>query len=246
MNLQACSPQPPPALISQETEKPYHKHCPLCVDSMVHPEDDNRTPAIIFLDMDEVMIADRIGYPLNQEITLTLRTLFPYVKISDSEYEWLIAKARHLNPHALRNLHSLIERIEASGQRALVVLSSAWRNEATLQQHREEAFAQHQFCKYLCGKTAPMNKETECTPECKQGFSFKERAEESFGINLETRADVIKFWLRDHGFDLISTNFIVIDDDPFYDLKKFEERLIQTYDFFRKEHLEQATKFLKI
>src|SRR5262245_9905325 len=131
MSVQAPSRQTSVTFFSEEIEKPNHEHCPLCVDSEVYLKKDNRTPTIIFLDMDGVMIGDRFSSPLNDEIRLTLSALFPQVK-DITDYHWTVAKGRHLHPHALQNLHSLIERIEASRQRALIVLSSSWRNDATL------------------------------------------------------------------------------------------------------------------
>lgn len=245
MNVQTLSRRTSVTFFSKEIQKPYHKHCPLCIASIVYPEKDNRTPAIVFLDMDGVMIGDRFTSPLRGKIKQTLSVLFPQVA-NFTDYHWTVAKGRHLHPHALQNLHTLIKRIETSGQRALIVLSSAWRNDATLQQHREEAFIQHLFCNYLCGKTAPEDFETHWTPECKQGFSFAQGAKESFGLDLKRRAGVIEYWLRDHGFGLDATNFVVIDDDTSSDLQRFRELFIQTHDLFREEHLEKAAKILKV
>lgn len=242
MNVQAPSRETSVTFFSEQTDKPNHEHCPLCFDSIVYPEN-NRPPAIIFLGMDQVMINNRSGYPHIGEINQTLSTLFPQVK-SFTDYHWTVAKGRHLNSEALQNLHKLIERIEASGQRALVVLSSVWRDDATLQQHKEEVFSQHLFGNYLCGKAAPTNSERSWTPECKQGFNFTQGAKESFGINLNSKADVIEFWLRDHGFALDSTNFVVIDDND-HD-ERFRTRFIQTNDLFKEEHLEKAAKILNV
>lgn len=231
---------------SKKIERPYHEHCPLCIDSMVYPEKDNRPPAFIFLDMDGVLMGDRMMGLLNRQIDLTVSALFPQVK-EYTEFQWTVAKAKHLDPQALNYLHSLIERTEASGRRALVVLSSSWRSDATLQQHREEVFTQHQFCKYLCGKAPPEDAETRWTPECKQGFRFTQGAKESFGLKLNSRADTIEFWLRDHGFDPNSTNFVVLDDDQFCGLQRFGERFILiNKGLFREEHLEQAAAVLKL
>ncbi|HAB99690.1 MAG TPA: hypothetical protein DCE71_07715 [Parachlamydiales bacterium] len=46
------------------------------------------------------------------------------------------------------------------------------------------------------------------------------------------KADVIKFWMVDHGFDPKSTNFIAIDDDRSSSLKEFGDKFIYTYDLF--------------
>lgn len=231
---------------SKEIERPYHEHCPLCIDSMVYSKGDNRPPAFIFVDMDGVFMGDQMMGLLSRQIDSTVSALFPQVR-EYTEFQWTVAKAKHLDPQALHSLHSLIERTEASGRRALVVLSSSWRNDATLQQHRVEVFAHLQFSKNLCGKTPPEDAERRFTPECKQGFRFTEGAKESFGLKLKNRADTIEFWLRDHGFDPESTNFVVLDDDRFCGLKRFGERFILIREnLFREEHLEQAASALKL
>lgn len=240
------SPKTSILFLSENNIKPPHDHCPLCVDAMIHPKEDTRQPAFIFLDMDGVMIGDRFTSELQDKIKLTLDNLFPNADHRYNDYQWTIAKGRHLHPKALENLHTLIQRIEKSGQRALVVLSTAWRNDATLQQHREEAFIENKFCKYLCGKTAPQTNETSWTPECKQGFKFTKGAKESFGLKLKSRSDVIEFWLRDHGFNLDSTNFVVIDDENDDKRKRFGERFIHTSYLFEDKHLELATTALNV
>lgn len=224
-------------------EKPYHEHCPLCVDSIVRPKQDKRTPAIIFLSMDGVMIGDRMSPVFRDKILSTLSTLFFQVE-NFNDYHWTVAKGRHLDPGALFNLHTLIERIEYSGRRALVVLTSGWRNDATLQQHREQVFRQHQFCKYLCGKTAPQYDDTQWTPECRQGFEFTRAAKHKFNLDLNNKGDVIEYWLRNHGFDLHSTNFVVINR---HSIQKFRNRLIQTDGLlFQTKHLQQAIDLLRV
>ncbi len=244
-SISTTSPKTAVTYLSKGVEQPYHDHCPLCIDSIIHPKNDDRKPAIIFLDMDGVMIANRHSSPLKNKIRLTLSDLFPGVKCYN-DYQWTIAKGRHLHPTALENLHKLIERIEKSNHRALVVLSSAWRNDATLQQLKKEAFTIHVFCKYLCGKTAPKNSDTNWTPECKQGFEFTKGAKRTFKLSLENRSDVVEFWLRDHGFDPSSTNFIVIDDFVGEKRKRFGKRCLKTNFLFMELHLEKAAKVLKI
>lgn len=222
-------------------------HCPHCIWSKVHPEDDPRPPAIIFLDMDGVMIGDRGVNPLRRRISQTLIKLFPSTK-TITDYHRAVAKGRHLNVFALTKLNVLIEKIEEAGMRAIVVLSTAWRLDATLQQHIKEVFNEHNFSAYICGKTVPESKEIKFTPEFKQGYNFqiiKERAK-SFNIKLQNRSDVIEFWLYDHGFNPKSTNFIVIDDCVMYKRERFGERFIEIRDLFEFRHLVAAVKALGI
>jgi hypothetical protein len=236
-SVQAFSRPSVVTFVSNGTERPDYKHCPLCIESMVYPEQDAREPVFIFLDVDGVL-KDHSSEVI-QKISSTARELFPKTEPL-TDYHWTIAKARHLNPGALRNLNTLIERIEIWGKRALVVLSSSWRNDATLQQHREEVFAQHLFCKYLAGKVAPANYQTEWTPESKQGFNFKYGAEDSFGIELNNKDDVIEFWLRDHGFRLEEAGVVVFDDDPNVGEKRLKKCFIKVDDLLSLKNIQQA------
>lgn len=230
---------------SEELIQPYHKHCPLCEDSIVNPEQDDRIPIIIFLDMDGPMIPDRCNPDFYEEMYRTRSELFPQVK-EINEYQWRVVHGRHLDSEALKNLHSLIERIEASNHRALVVLSSAWRNDATLQQLREEVFSQYLFCKHLGGKAAPTKFDIDWTPECLQGFNFTQGAKDFFGLDLGKKSDVVEYWLLDHGFNLSSTNFVVLDDDTSEGFERFEERFVPIRYLLSKKDCEQAAKVLKL
>lgn len=215
-------------------------HCSLCVNYLVKSTEDRRPPALVFLDMDGVMITGRFSDPLNSKIRATLNYLFPNEEMHN-DYQWTIAKACHLDPTALDHLQQLIERVKASGQRVLIVLSSAWRNDASLDQHRKMAFVHHKFCRYLCGKTTPQ-KDEHWAPEIKAGDKIYEKAKD-YSINLHKRADEIRFWLLDHGFDPMTANYVVIDDSTTDGLREiFGPRFIRTYDLFRQKHLEIALK----
>lgn len=220
-------------------------HCPLCVDSMIRPKDDKRDPAIIFLDLDGVMIRDRQSPIFSKVIWATRTKLYPDKK-QPSNYEWLIATAKHLHSGCVKNLDTLIRRVENSGRRALVVLSSAFRNDATLKQHREEVFIHHNFCSSLCGKAAPLYNDVDWTPECKEDEGrFTNHAKKEYQLGLKDRGDVVEYWLRDHGFDPEKSNYVVLDD---YDdgLKRFGDRFVEVNPnhLFNEAALEKATKVL--
>jgi hypothetical protein len=68
-------------------------------------------------------------------------------------------------------------------------------------------------------------------------------SEKGFKIIRQEKADVVEFWLWDHGFDPASANFVVMDDS---DLRRFGERFIQTERLFLEKHLQQATRVLKV
>jgi hypothetical protein len=216
---------------------------------MIHPKDDPRPPAFIFLDMDGVMLSGRGTLEYHKKMSKTFFQMFPG-ETECNEYQSLFVNAEHLDPIALKNLHDLIERVEKAGNRALILLSTSWRYHTTLLEFREKVFAKHLFSQYLCGKVAPENSEAESMNECIQGFDFSEAAKETFGIDLKKTADAIEYWLRDHGFDPEATNFVVFDDDDSRGLSRFGPRYIHVSRFrfpvLNEKHVEQAAQLLKV
>lgn len=230
-------------------KRPDHPHCPLCIDSMIHPEQDERPPTFIFLDMDGVMLSGRGTPKYHKKMSKTFFQMFPG-ETTCNEYQSLFVNAEHLDPAALKNLQVLVERIEKAGNRALILLSTSWRYHTTLLEFREKVFAKHLFSQYLCGKVAPENSEAKSSVDCIQGFEFAEGAKERFGIDLKKTADAIEYWLRDHGFDPDATNFVVFDDDDSRGLSRFGPRYIHVscyvYSVLNEKHIEQAAQALKV
>ncbi|MEL6539686.1 MAG: hypothetical protein AAFP93_02860 [Bacteroidota bacterium] len=167
-----------------EDDEDMYVHCPLCHCSTIYPEKDGRIPAIMFLDMDGVLMP--VDRPL-EKVHALLKKLFPHVEnYSYTDAQYKLAFSRHLNEKALENFHHMIEQVEASGQRPLVVISSAWRSAATLEEQRTSIYAQHKFSRYLGGKTAIESEfEASFTPECKLGFNFFRNAQERYKYYLE-------------------------------------------------------------
>lgn len=218
-----------------KASRPHYDHCPLCISDRIYPSGDNREPVLIFLDMDGVMIFNRDNPVMVDKIFLTMQGLFPKVQRNFSDYHWTIAKAKHLHPDSCHMLMVLIEAIEQAALRPLIVLSTAWRNDATLAQLTEEAFTEPEvkFSQYICGKCAPQDDQTGYTPECEAGFDFCSGAKSRWNIDrLKTRADSIELFIRDHGFCPESTKLLVLDDDGGNGLlEKFGKRFIQIYKF---------------
>ena len=229
------------------TEEWRPKHCPLCNYSMLYPEQDNKKPALIFLDIDGVLIEQWRSSELDDQIRSTKKQLFPHGhKINyHSPHQQNIVHARHFDKKSLENLDRVIEKVQESGQRPLIVLSSAWRHSALLQQLCDDAYAQHTFSKYLCGKTPIEFEAEECLSiECKLGFEFYKNSQEKYTISLDNRANAIEFWLKDHHFDPTTTNFIAIDDAHQEYLSRFGERFIETESLFSDLNAKSAIDVL--
>ncbi len=219
-----------------------HVHCPLCHSPTVYPAQDGRRPALIFLDMDGVLMPCDRPY---KKIHPTLQKIYPHVqdyKYTDAQYK--LAYSIYLDENGVENLHNIIDKVEASGQRPVVVISSAWRHAALVEEQRSDIYAQHKFCKYIGGKTPTEGYEESWSPECKLGFAFSKNAKARYGLPLRSRGDAVEFWLRDHHFDPATTNFVVLDDDHSYSLSRFGKRFVQTDYILRSGHAQTAIDIL--
>ena len=232
---------------SNITDEWRPNHCPLCDYSMLYPEKNDKKPAIIFLDIDGVLIEQWRSSDLDDQIRSTLKQLFPHGhKISYySQHQQNVAHARHFDKGALKNLGTVIENIQESGLRPLIVLSSAWRHSSLLQQLCKDIYSQHKFSKYLCGKTPiEFKAEAYLSVECKLGFEFNKGSQEKYNLELNNRANAIEFWLKDHRFDPTTANFIAIDDAHTEYLSRFGERFIKTESLFSESNAKTAIEML--
>ena len=230
-------------------------HCPLCNLSMIDPKDystssakqKDRKPALIFLDIDGVLIEETRSASLEQQIQLTKKLLFP----QGIEKKWYsplqqnIALARHFDQKAVGNLERILQKVEESGKRPLVILSSSWRHSALLKQQCDDIYSQYTFSQYLCGKTPiEFQAESFLSPECKLGFDFYEAAQEKYHLKLDNRAAAIEFWLRDHHFDPVTTNFIAIDDGHQEYLSKFGKKFIEAESLLTEKNVKDSISIL--
>ncbi|MCB1073508.1 MAG: hypothetical protein KDK96_10480, partial [Chlamydiia bacterium] len=82
-------------------------HCPLCDYQMIYPRDKERNPAIIFLDIDGVLIELVRPTEIVEKIEATKKELFPHQKGHYSGYQQNIATARHFNRDAIAGLDKI-------------------------------------------------------------------------------------------------------------------------------------------
>lgn len=210
-------------------------HCPLCVQPL------HQDPAIIFLDMDGVMIKDRSSSPTQDNIRALLKDLFSRDgRDRYTELEWRTAAAYHLDVDPLVNLNLLINKIKKT-RAVQIVLSSDWRNDGTLEEIREKMFAMHSFSPLIIGKTPPENSD-KGAPEIISGYDFEKAAKDLYHLKLTYRADQIEFWLRNHGFDLNTSDYVIFDDADL----GLSERFPNNFVFTRPLDTNAISKALKI
>ena len=185
--------------------------------------------AVIFLDMDGVM-SDRMNPKESSKIDKAYQEIQAANPIySDRSsmskgkaYNLLSrrAQAKCLSPDALENLSSLIERVSATMQVAIVI-SSAWRDEVSLDALQNHIFADCFFRDLIIDKIP----DDESTYDRLKYFNklasdFKTPSQicnEKYGFELkDSRGRQIDFWLKENRAERNIYSYVVIDDNVGY------------------------------
>lgn len=200
-------------------------HCPLCVHI---PTVNLKKSAIVFLDMDGVMINRQ------NHAESILKTQFEKFGKNASPLQNRIAAAYHLKETAVQSIKLLIEKIEKV-KPAYIVISSAWRQDCTLDELKNQVFGVpglEILKERVIGKTPSPKDESwaiesdsyfQKRPE-KNKVHFEDLANEKYGISFKYRAGEIAFWLAFHKIE--DCDFIVFDDDYSERLEHFGKRFI--------------------
>ena len=150
---------------------------------------------VIFLDIDGVLVR---GWETDRNWPKVVEMF------GEKEYytplEWSIATAYFLNPGAVQCLDLLIANIEKTHQVA-IVLSSAWRENGTLEEIQNQMFAIWPFSLKILDKTVHNDAR----------YTHAQEAKEKYRIALRSRADQIDYWLREHP-NLTVDTFVILDD----------------------------------
>lgn len=193
-------------LLPRETEK---RHCSDCV---LAPEIVGKISRIvlIFLDMDGVMIADRLSANVNEQIVKTARGLFGDRKISD--FEQRVSQSYHLDQNSVNRLMQVIRAIQSVGMQVGIVISSAWRENGTLDQVCFEMFANQLFTELIIGRTPSSEKHS-------------------------NRGEEIAYWLKEHS---AGKKYVIFDDCDDGIRNLFAKKFIQTFLSIEETHVERA------
>lgn len=161
-------------------------------------------PYVIFLDIDGVLLSERDRQRAqatpSKEAVDAADGQEEYLKRNSNSFSnnyWSIIVAHHFSKKALKNLDSLIQRVEAVA-RPQIVISSRWREGRTVEELKTIYFRMHSFSKYIIDKTPDKIPET---PE----NSDPGKSEE------------IQFWLDQHPE---YKHYVVLDDDEWVMLQR--------------------------
>lgn len=182
----------------------------------------------IFLDIDGVLMEGEPGIAKIQK----LRELFGIRDYSGLEYD--IATSYFLSESAVANLNKLIERVDEVA-RVIIILSSAWRVNRTVDQIKNQMFVIWPFSKYIIDKT----------PDGGQWRDSLSRISlEKYGFDLHYRAHQIAYWLRENGHLQIK-NFVIFDDYDELLSEQFPHNFVHVRcGLLSKAHIEKAYEIL--
>ena len=197
----------------------------------------------IFLDIDGVLMGDRISWHFQELIRQKLIELYGENDRDCREYtelQWRIAASYFLSKPAVKNFEKLIERASEKAE-VVIVLSSAWRLDGSVDEIKHQMFAMESFSKRIIDKTPDddwwrvRNREKALSP-----IAF-----EKYGFELVSRADQIDYWIRENRESWPITNFIIIDDCDECLSKRFPGRFVYVSSgLFSETHAEEAYQIL--
>jgi hypothetical protein len=191
-------------------------HCAFCEFSKDPKKDSDRNSAptksdfVIFLDIDGVIMGDRMRNPLSGLIITKAKELFGgYPK---TELQWRIAQSHFLS---MKELEELVEFIDVLYQ-VKIVISSQWRIDCTMMEFWNNIFDKYtKVRQFLFGKTIPCpSADKGWSPELKWGLGDeiqKDIEKCCKGISMTQRSNQIKHWIHTHQ-DRLNANFTFVDD----------------------------------
>jgi hypothetical protein len=187
-----------------------------------------KPPVAIFLDIDGVLLGD---IPGDSKIR-KLRELFGEGEYSDLEYD--IATSYFLAEEAVTNLDKLIERVDRVA-RVVIVLSSAWRVNRTVDQIKNQMFVIWPFSKYIIDKTPDDNRWRD---------PISHMSLEKYGFELRSRACQIDYWLRENAHLQIKS-FVILDDYDEFLSEQFPHNFVHVSGgLLSEEHSEKAYEII--
>lgn len=198
--------------------------------------------SIIFLDIDGVLIGARDLDPLRTGIRQKLVHLFGKKDDSYREYtelEWRIASSYFLSKEAVDHLQKLIERASRVTDIG-IVLSSAWRLDATLWEIKHQVFAMYPFAQRIIDKTP----EDDWWRKKRGEAELSPIALKKYGFSLKTRGAQIDYWLRENRTPLGIRNFVIIDDVDDEMRVRHSSHFIEVEGLFSKADAERAYHIL--
>ena len=177
----------------------------------------------IFLDIDGVLIRGEFGDFKTQK----LHELFGKRDYSGLEYD--IATSYFLSESAVVNLDRLIERVSEVAE-VVIILSSAWRINRTVDEIKNQIFKNWSFSKYIIDKT----------PDNFWRSQSSLIALEKYGFELRSRDCQIDYWLRENKHLQIK-NFVILDDCDEGLSERFPYNFVHVrWDLFTEEHANKA------
>lgn len=214
------------------TVSPQPYHCHFCV----HPPNDTNLSAalVIFLDMDGVMFCYDKTIKELEKRDRELKEKNP------ETYRPWQAKVSLLEKEAVKNLMGFIRKIEKTGQKVFIVISSNWRTGSTTKEVAKEMFASQPFGPYVIGRTLSTEKTDPQLHEIDDCHGLLDGIRKHYKIKLKDRGEEIFHWVQAHQI----SQFIIFDDLNLGIKQRFQKQFIRTATHLKKKHIQKALYLL--
>lgn len=182
----------------------------------------------IFLDIDGVLMGAVSGDSKVQK----LHELFGIKDYSGLEYD--IATSYFLSELAVVNLDKLIAKVSQVAH-VVIVLSSAWRVNRTVDQIKNQVFVIWPFSKYIIDKTPD---------DSRWEDQISRVSLEKYGFELRSRDCQIDYWLHENSH-LQVKSFVILDDYDECLSERFPRNFVHVrWGLLSEEHSERACQII--
>ncbi len=197
----------------------------------------------IFLDIDGVLMGDRISWDFQKLIRQKLIELYGEKDRDFGDYtelQWKIAASYFLSRPAVETLETLIEKTSEKAD-VVIVLSSAWRLDGSVDEIKHQMFVMESFSKQIIDKTP----DDDWWRTRNHEAPLSSIALKKYGFEMRSRADQIDYWIRENREQWPIANFVIIDDCDEYLSSRFPGHFVYVSSgLFSKAHAEKAYQIL--
>lgn len=197
--------------------------------------------SLIFLDIDGVMINHKLSSALFED----LHTVEKAQKVWISSLQMKNIVSNYFSEDSVKNLKQLIETTRKTS-RVAIVLSSHWRNNASVDDIRHRMFSNSDFPKLIIDKTPDLDRvrksfdKEPISPVArkKYGFSLEDKD------GSEIRGREIEYWLLENKGKLNIKSFVILDDYDNELSHRFPNNFVKVENLLSKTDVEKACQIL--
>jgi len=189
--------------------------------------------AIIFLDIQYVLLGDHMTQPLSGQIRDTLKKLYKTEDNHYTDFQWKVAKSRHFYSPSITLLEKLIQKVSQL-MAVSIVVSSCWNEDLTVAQFRDSIFDECSFNNLIIDKTPHRHDTPHVTA-----------AKNKYGFDLGVSGRQIDYWLRENHETWNVQRCVIFDHGNYQEVdERYPHHGIRVQNMLREAQAAEAYRIL--